>query len=152
VVVGDIQHEEVQRLAKKYFGWMPREADPPRVTVREPMPQQAREVTLSEDNAPAPIVAGGRRAGGRSHDDSIPLGLLGLILGQGNSSRLHRKLVAETQLAAMAMAGTFALEQEGFFAAGAVLSPIGGDTKKAKEALTKEIERLRTEPVSEGEL
>src|SRR5207253_10764489 len=129
-----------------------REATPPRVTVREPMPQQAREATLAEDNAPAPIVALGWRTVPSQHDDAIPLELLGVILGQGDSSRLHRKLVAETQLAAMATAGTFSLEQEGFFAAGAVLSPIGGDTRKAKQALEKELERLRTEPVSDSEL
>jgi zinc protease len=152
VVVGDIQHEEVQRLAKKYFGWMPREADPPRVATREPFPQQAREVTLPEDNAPAPVVAAGWRTVPSQNDDAIPLELLGTILGQGNSSRLHRQLVAETQVASMAIAGTFSLEQEGFFAAGAILSPIGGDTKKAKQALDKEFDRLRTEPVSDREL
>ncbi|HEV2949698.1 MAG TPA: pitrilysin family protein [Gemmataceae bacterium] len=152
VIVGDIKHDEAQKMAKKYFGWMPREADPPRVTVQEPMPKEAKEITLSEDNAPAPIVAIGWRTVPARHDDAIPLELLGLIFGQGNSSRLHRKLVAETQLAAVAVAGTFSLEQEGFFAAGAVLSPVGGDTKKAKEALEKELERLRTEPVSDKEL
>ncbi len=152
VMVGDIKHEEAEKLAKKYFGWMPREADPPRVTTQEPMPKQAREITLSEDNAPAPIVGIVWRTVPARDDDSIPLELLGLILGQGNSSRLHRRLVAETQLAAMALAGTFSLEQEGFFGAGAILSPIGGDTKKAKLALEKELERLRTEPVRDREL
>jgi zinc protease len=152
VIVGDIKHDEAQKLAKKYFCWMPREADPPRVSVQEPMPKDAKEITLSEDNAPAPIVAIGWRTVPARHDDAIPLELLGLIFGQGNSSRLHRKLVAETQLAAVALAGTFSLEQEGFFAAGAILSPVGGDTKKAKEALEKELERLRTEPISDKEL
>src|SRR5205823_799960 len=109
VVVGDIKHEEVQQQAKKYFGWMPREAKPPRVAVREPLPQQAREVTLAEDNAPAPIVAVGWRTVPSPHDDAIPLELVGVVLGQGDSSRLHRQLVAETQLAAMATAGTFSL-------------------------------------------
>ena len=84
VVVGDIKHEEVQQQAKKYFGWMPREAEPSRVAVREPMPQQAREVTLAEDNAPAPIVALGWRTVPSPHDDAIPLELLGVILGQGD--------------------------------------------------------------------
>src|SRR5713101_8275717 len=81
VMVGDIHHDEAQKLAKKYFGWMPREADPPRVTVQEPMPKEAREITLSEDNAPAPIVAVGWRTVPARHDDAIHLELLGLILG-----------------------------------------------------------------------
>jgi zinc protease len=152
VMVGDIKHEEAQQLAKKYFGWMPREADPPRVTTKEPMPKEAKEISISEDNAPAPIVAIGWRTVPASHDDAIPLELLSLILGQGNSSRLHRKLVAETQLAAMSQSGTFSLEQEGFFLAAAILSPVGSDAKKAKQALEKEMDRLRTEPVSDKEL
>jgi len=152
IMVGDIKHKEAQELAKKYFGWMPREADPPRVTTKEPMPKEAKEITVKEDNAPAPIVAIGWRTVPAQHDDAIPLELLSLILGQGNSSRLHRKLVAETQLAAVAIAGTFSLEQEGLFAAAAVLSPVGGDTKKAKQALVKELDRLRTEPVTDQEL
>jgi zinc protease len=152
VIVGAIKHAEAQRLAKRYFGWMPREADPPRVTAREPSPTKARSITLREDNAPASIVGVAWRTVPSQHDDAIPLELLASILGSGESSRLHRRLVAETQLAALAVAGTFSLEQEGFFGGGGVLAPLGGDTTKALAAVKKEIERLRTEPVSDREL
>jgi zinc protease len=152
VIVGAIKHEEAQRLAKRYFGWMPREADPRRVTVKEPLPTKARAVTIKEDSAPAPGLGVIWRTVPSVHDDAVPLELLATILGGGDSSRLYRLLVAEKQLAVMAMAGSFSLEQEGFFGAGAVLSPFGGDTKKAQEALESQLQRLRTEPVSEREL
>jgi zinc protease len=152
VMVGDIHHDEAQKLATKYFGWMPREADPTRVTIKEPIPAKARAITLQEDNAPAPIVGVGWRTVPNQHEDAIPLDLLAHILGIGNSSRLYRQLVADKQLAVMVLAASFSLEQEGFFGAGAILAPFGGDTKKAREALQNEFERVRTEPVSDREL
>jgi zinc protease len=152
VMVGDIHHEEAQKLAQKYFGWMPREAEPPRIAIKEPMPVKAREITLQEDNAPAPIVGVGWRTIPSRHEDAIPLDLLAHILGTGNSSRLYRQLVADKQLAVMALAMPFSLEQEGFFGAVAILAPFGGDTKKVRGALQNELERIRTEPVSDREL
>jgi zinc protease len=152
VIAGDVKHEQAQKLAQRYFGWMPREADPPRVRAREPAITKPRHVNISEDNAPAPVVGVGWRTVPSREDDHVVLQLLSTILGDGNSSRLYRQLVTDKQLAVMAMAGSFSLEQEGFFGAGAVLSPFGGDTKKALEALQNEIDRLRAEPVSAQEL
>lgn len=152
VMVGDIKHDDAQRLAERYFGWMPREADPPRVTSREPPITKSRHVTLQEDNAPAPVVGIGWRTVPSRDDDFISLQLLSSILGGGNSSRLHRHLVLDKQLAVVAMSACISLEQEAFFGAGAVLSPIGGDTKKTQEALKLELDRLCTELVTEQEL
>src|SRR5262249_18310700 len=68
VIVGDIKHEEAQRLARRYFGWFPRDADPSKVTVHESMPTKARTVTIREDNAPAPIVGIGWRTVSNCHE------------------------------------------------------------------------------------
>jgi zinc protease len=152
VMVGAIKHDEAQRLAKRYFGWMPREADPPRVTVREPQPVQARTITIKQDNAPAPGVGAIWRIVPSSHDDYVPLELLGTIVGGGESSRLYRLLVADKQIAMMAVAGTTSFEQEAFWGSGAILAPVGSDTKKVLDAIEKEIEEVRTKPVSALEL
>jgi zinc protease len=152
VIVGDVQHDKAQQLATKYFGWIPRDADPQRVTIKEPPPTKARAVTIEEDNAPAPLAGIGWRTVPNRHPDAIPLELLTTVLGGGESSRLYRHLVADKQVAVMALAASFALEQEGFVGAAAVLSPFGGSTKKAHEAIEQEVERLRTEPVTEREL
>jgi zinc protease len=152
VIVGDIKHEEAQRLARQSFGWIPREADPPRVTTKEPQPTQARAVTLKEDNAPAPAVGIGWRIVPSRNEDYVALEMLGSILGGGKSSRLYRDLVVENHLAVMAMAATFSLEQEGFLGAAAILVPLVGDTAKVREALQKHVAKLRTERVSDHEL
>ena len=86
------------------------------------------------------------------HPDYLPLSLLSSILGVGDSSRLCRVLVADSQQAVQAIAGSYALEQEGFFGCGAILSPVGGDIAKVKKALTDQLEKLRTGTFSDLEL
>jgi zinc protease len=152
VVVGAVKHEDVKKLATRYFGWMPREADPPRVTAREPFPERARTVTIKEDNAPAPLIGMVWRTVPAKNPDFLSLDLLSTILGAGDSSRLYRALVADSQMAVAALAGTFSLEQEGFFGCGAVLSPLGGDTKKVAQALQDQLEKIRTGAISNLEL
>ena len=152
IMVGAVKHGEAQRLAKRYFGWIPRYGEPAAVAVREPRASQARSVTLIEDNAPAPGVGVVYRTVPMRHRDTVALDLLVEILGGGNSSRLYRELVAEKQLAVAAQAGTWSLEQDGLFGAGAVLPPFGSDPNSVLEIIAGHIERLRSEPVSEREL
>jgi zinc protease len=152
VVAGGVTHAEVQRLAKKYFGWMPKEANPPRVAVAPVEPFKSRAITLKDDSAPAPATALVWRTGGAGDDDSVPLQLLGTILGGGASSRLYRELVAEKQTAVVALAAHMTFENAGVFAAGAVLSPFSRSGPQVQDAIRRQVEKLRTEPVTEKEL
>ncbi len=152
IIVGAVKHAEAQRLAKKYFGWIPRYDQPPRVSIVEPEPEAARSITLQEENAPAPALGFVYRTVPLKHKDTIVIDLLAEILGGGNSSRLYRQLVAEKQLAVAAEAVSWSLEQDGLFGAGAVLSPIGAEPDTVLELIEAQIERVRTEPVTELEL
>lgn len=152
VIVGAVRHADAQRLAKKYFGWIPRYAAPPRVTVVEPRIEQPFRTTIKAENAPAPIVAVAFRTAPAGSDELIPLQMLGSILGGGESSRIYRRLVANEQIAMVAAAGAFSLEQDGLIGAGAVLSPLGGDPEKVLAEINEEIEKIRKEPVSADEL
>ncbi len=152
VIAGAVRHDEAQRMARKYFGWIPAYPDPARVTVREPQQTAARSVTLAEDNAPAPLVGIGGRTVPIGHADEIALDLLGTILGEGTSSRIYRELVAQKELATLATAMSYSLEHDGFFGAGAMLPPVGAKPDEALAAIDRQIERLRTEPVSPKEL
>jgi len=152
VIVGAVTHEAAQRQAKKYFGWIPRYPDQPKVAVHEPDPTEKRSITIKESNAPAPGVGVVYRTVPISDKDAVVLDLLAEILGGGNSSRLYRELVAEKQLAMAAQTVSWSLEQDGLFGAGAVLSPVGADSAKVLEVMEKNIARLQTQPVSEREL
>ncbi len=152
VVVGDVKHQDVVDSAKQYFGWIPKYDEPPRVEIREPEQTKPKTIKIKERNGPVPIVALGYRTVPLGHEDELALEMLGTILGGGESSRLWRSLVREQDLAMFALAGGFTLEHDGLFAAGAVLSPFGSSAGKALEALRGEIERIKTEGVTEAEL
>lgn len=152
IIVGAVRHEDAQRLAKKYFGWIPRYDKPPQVAVHEPDPNGQRTVVLKEDNAPAPGVGVVYRTVPISSKDSVVLDIVSSILGGGNSSRLYRELVAEKQLAVMARSESWSLEQAGLFGAGAMLAPLGAEPNSVLAIIESQIARLRTEKVSEREL
>jgi zinc protease len=152
VVAGGVKHEDVQRLAKKYFGWMPRDAEPARVAPSPAGAFKSRSITLKDDNAPAPAVGLVWRTVPAGHDDSVPLQLLSTILGGGTSSRLYRELVAEKQLAVVAQAANITFENAGLFGAGAAMAPLSKNGPQVIEAIRRQVEQLRTEPVTEKEL
>jgi zinc protease len=152
IIVGAVHHQEAQKLAEKYFGWIPKYPVPPRINIKEPLPTKPRTIMIEQDNAPAPLVGVVYRAAPVSSDDDIPLTLLAQILGEGHSSRLYRELVAQKQLAVNVIAEDESLQLEGLFIAGAMLPPAGSDPNAVLAIIQKQIERLRTEPVSEHEL
>jgi len=152
IIVGAVTHQEAQKQAKRYFGWIPRYDKPPAVTIREPMPDKERSVTIKQDNAPAPGVGVVYRTVPIADKDATVLELMAEILGGGNSSRLYRELVAEKQFAVMVVAESWAMEQDGLFGVGAGMAPVGADANSVLEIIKKQIEKMRTEPVTAHEL
>jgi zinc protease len=152
VIVGAVKHEDAQMLARKYFEWMPREDNPIKMLKRDPLPTQARTITLRDDNAPAPACGIIWRTLPAKHDDNVPLDLLATILGGGDSSRLYREIVADKQLGVAALAASVNFEQDGLFGAGAVMAPFSGNKDKVLDIIRKQVEKIRTEPVSDKEL
>lgn len=152
VVVGDVDHGEVVELAKQYFGWIPSYPEPPRVTVKEPPLEKPLAIEIKERNGPVPIVAVGYRTVPTGHEDELELEMLGRILGGGESSRLYRDLVTDKDLAIVALSAAFSLEDEGIFAAGAVLSPFGDEPDEVMKAIRGHVAKLVAGGVSEAEL
>ncbi|MBL8879340.1 MAG: insulinase family protein, partial [Phycisphaerales bacterium] len=152
VIVGDVKHNEAQALARKCFGWIPRYPDPQRITTVEPPISSPKKLVLKEENTPAPVCGIMFRTVPVSHDDTYALQMLAMIVGGGESSRVYRDLVAEKQTAVMAGAAAFSIEQAGFFAVGAVMTPWGGKLDAAQQSLEQHLERIRNECVTEAEL
>ncbi len=138
IVVGDIGHDEVVRQAQAAFGWIPaggaRRAEAP---LLKPFAAAAR-IDLKLDNAPAPGIGLVWRTLPTGHPDELALGLAASILGEGESSRLHRALVAEGSAVA-AMSFQYTLSRGGFTAAAALLAPVGGDLDKVEKRLAAEV-------------
>ncbi|HHN73248.1 MAG TPA: insulinase family protein, partial [Thermopetrobacter sp.] len=106
VVVGDVEPEEVFRLAKRYFGPLANDGPPgARVRTSEPPPLAARRIVMKDPRIRAPLFQRGyvapsyRTAKG---DAAHALEVLAQALGGGTTSLLYRRLVVEEKVATWA--------------------------------------------------
>lgn len=152
VVVGAAKHAEVQTLAKKYFGWIPKCPDVPRIATKEPDQKEARSVTIPEEKGPLPILGVLYRTVPDNHPDQRALQILMGVLGGGESSRLYVDAVKEKKIAQVAMAGAFGMEQDGLAGAGGVLLPMVGKKKELMQTIKRHIKEITDQPITEAEL
>lgn len=150
-LVGDVSLSEVKRLAEKYFGDIPRGAEPPRVLNHEPQQNAERRVTVWMDSEPEILI--GFQTPGRESRDNLSLEMIALLLSAGDSSRLNRDLVVRRQIAFNAFASANALgERHGslFMLQGAPRHP--HTVQELENEFYAHLNRLKTEPVGEAEL
>ena len=121
VLAGDIEVDAAKALVAKYFGWIPKGPAVPRDIPVEPEQTEARHVEVSY-RAPLPRIQIGYHVPGYKNEDHQALDMLGLILGDGRSSRLQKMLVSsEHPLAVQASASDMRLEDAGVFMIGAIV-------------------------------
>jgi predicted Zn-dependent peptidase len=150
-IAGDVDTRGAVELATKYFGRIPRSGRAvPRDAPAEPPHASPRRLTV-EESWPLPVVVVAHHVTFDGHPDSYPLHMASKILSDGQSSRIYRTLVYETGIALSAAGVGNLSEHPNLFYAYAVVQP-GHSTAEAEQALVKELDRLRTEPVSEREL
>ena len=151
VLVGDFDTKEATGLVQQYMGRVPKSTRPvPRDIPKEPPQTKERRVRLDE-NWPLPAVVVAHHITFDGHADSYPLHIASKVLSDGESSRIYRKLVYDKQLALAAFGGGNIIEDPNLFFAVAIVQP-GQKPEEAVDALIAELDRLRTEPISEGEL
>jgi len=151
VIAGDVDPGRAVELATAYFG---RIHGPSRAVQRdvpaEPAPKSPRRLVV-EEGWPLPVVVVAHHVTFDGHPDSYPLQMASKILSDGPSARLYGKLVYETGIASSAAGISQLTEHPNLFYAFAVVQP-GHTAAEAERALVQELDRLRTEPVSEREL
>jgi zinc protease len=151
VIVGDFDTKEATALVQQYLGRVPKSTRPvPRDIPKEPPQTKERRVRLDE-NWPLPAVVVAHHITFDGHADSYPLHIASKVLSDGESSRIYRKLVYDKQLALAAFGGGNIIEDPNLFFAVAIVQP-GQKPEEAVDALIAELDRLRSEPISEGEL
>jgi len=84
------------------------------------------------------------------HPDAPLLDLLAYVLGEGESSRLVRRVKEEQELADRVDASSYTPLEAGLF--GASIDVDAPRLERSAEAVARELERLRLEPVSRDEL
>jgi zinc protease len=151
VLVGDFDSKEALALVTQYLGRVAKSDKPvPRDIPKEPPQTKEKRVTLN-DEWPLPAVIVAHHITYDGSPDSYPLHIASKILSDGQSSRIYRKLVYEKGIALAAFGGGNIVEDPNLFFAVAVVQP-GHTTEEATKALIAELDKLRDEPVTAGEL
>ncbi len=151
VVVGDFESTEALRLVEEHFGDIPRRQIP---QWQDPgFPDQAEEQveTMEDRLAQLPAFFVTHHIPESRHTDHYPLELLGVILGDGESSRLHRRLVEEEQVCTQVRAYTDDRRGPDLFNFEGILSS-GHQPAEARALIDEEVARIVRDGVTPREL
>ncbi len=151
VVVGDVTPQQVREMAEKYFSAIPAgiKAEPLHTT--EPPQTGERRIDLRLQSQRVFVEA--YHKPDINDPDNAVYEAIGSLLSDGRSSRLYRSLVRDQKIATYAggQGGFPGQKYPGLFLFYAFTAP-GHTNAEIEKALGAEIERLKTEPVSQEEL
>jgi zinc protease len=150
VIVGNVDNQYALNLVEKYFGIIPVKEVYPEPDLSLP-PQDQLQKLKEKSSLEIPITAVAFHIPCAEHPDIIPLQVLSYILSWGESSRLHKALVRDKELAVFAGGFPWIMQGPGTFLYAAGYLP-NINSKKVERALLEEINRLKEEYVTDEEL
>jgi len=149
-IVGDIDTKQTIALVERYFGGIKPGKEPPPVTAQEPNQSGERRIEVVAEAEPT-VMIGFHKPAINSPDDYV-FDVISEILGSGRTSRFHKKLVIEKQIASDI--GVFDAPGHRFpnlFVISA--NPRAPHTvNEVEEAVQAELELLKTTPVAGRDL
>ncbi len=150
-VVGDVKAAEAMPIIEKYFGRIPSAPKPDERTTDEPPQNSERRVVLYEMAQPL-YLEGYHRPDYRSPDDAV-YDAIADLMSNGRTSRLYRALVRDKQIASdsAGFTGLPGNKYPHLFAFYAFPMP-GHTPEEMEKAIHEEIEKLKTQDVSDEEL
>jgi predicted Zn-dependent peptidase len=151
VVVGDIDQKKTMKMVEEYFGDIPGGEDIPKLTGEEPIDKGERRQVVDSPKANVPAVFVGYITPPHLHADTPALQLLNSIMVDGESSRMHKRLVKDEEAAF----GVFGFQDSrlgpSLFRLIAA-SNAGVDIQTCEDFMQEEIVKIQTEGISEEEL
>jgi zinc protease len=158
VVSGDLDVDHAKQLVHHHFDPVPKRAVPPRPDFEEPAPTSERRAEQHDADAPAPAVALGWRVPDPADLGAyLPYVVLAAALGNGDASRLRRRLVQDDRLATDVgchlglMEDAFDVRNPCAFVLEAH-HPADVPTDKVVAAVDEELDRVATEGLAGDEL
>ncbi len=150
-VVGDVKTADVVADFTRYFGRIPTSPQPIEDPTVEPPQQSERRVVLRDQAQPI-YVEGYHRPDFTDPDDPV-FDAITDILSNGRVSRMYRSLVRDQRIAADAggFTGMPGTKYPHLFAFYAVPTP-GHTPEEMQKAIRAEIDKLRTQDVTDEEL
>jgi len=150
VLVGDFQPKAARDSITAYFGGIPRQPAPPEPVNSEPEQRGERHVEVHYPAQNITLVAGYKAPAAKS-DDLYACDVLSSILSDGESSRLHRALVYEAQIALSAGASFQTRIDPGLFEVYVELKP-GKSAAEGQAGMDSVLARMGREGPTEREL
>jgi predicted Zn-dependent peptidase len=138
-------------LIERYFGQLPSRPAPEPVRTQEPPQTAERQISMREMAQPL-FLEGYHRPDYRDLDDVVYDAITDLM-SNGRTSRLYRALVRDKKIAADAegFSGFPGIKYPSLFAFYAIPTP-GHTTTELRDAIHEEIEKIRTQDISDEEL
>ncbi|SEQ68127.1 M16 family metallopeptidase [Microlunatus flavus] len=151
-VVGDVEVDDALARVERYFGGLARGDAPPHPPrdVLGPLTGTEREETSADVPAEAVYLAWRLPARGTRAFDALDL-FFG-VLGHGQTSRLHKALVRDAEVAESAGAASTGLIGGNSFGYAYARARGGEDLAAVEEALVAQIDRLEAEGPTDTEL
>ncbi len=150
ILVGDFDPAAALELLRKYYAAIPAATPPPMVTTQEP-PQMGRKDVVVRKPAQTPSFMAVWHAAAVREADFFPLSVLAKPLLEGDSSRLHRRLVREEQLALQVGGGVQETIDPYLFQVYVKPRP-GVDLNRIDAIVEEELEKIRTGGITPAEL
>ncbi len=147
-VSGQLAARDVLAEARRLFGGMPRGGLSPDPTIPPPVPAPKRLV-VEMPAQQAQILVGGL-APGLGHPDHAAVKVLSTVLGGGMAGRLFVELRDKRGLAYSATSYYEPVREPGALIL--YLGTAPENAERAEEALMREVERIRREPIGAAEL
>jgi len=149
-IVGDIDTKKTIALVERYFGGIKPGKEPPPVTAQEPKQSGERRIELVAEAEPT-VMIGFHKPAINSPDDYV-FDVINEVLGSGRTSRFHKKLVIEKQIASdIGVFDAPGHRYPNLFVISA--NPRAPHTvKEVEDAVQAELDLLKTAPVAERDL
>lgn len=149
-VCGGVQLKEVKRLTEKWFGDIPRGPEITRSYSKEPKQLEKRHLEVHRD-VPVDALYMAFHICDRLHQDYYATDLLSDLLGSGNSSRMHQKLVREEAIFSELYCDINGSDEAGLLIIDGKLNT-GIDLKTAEAKVWEVLQEMQASLISDREL
>jgi zinc protease len=148
-IAGDIDIEQTKKWVQEYYGKIPGGKKPSQPSIVEPnMTKEIRDTVY--DNIQLPAIVHTYRIPAMGTPDFYAVSMLSQLLSQGESSRLYKAMVDETQLAVFSGSFPLDLEQPGVNIVYSI-GNMGKDPMDVEKAMDDVVKKVQNELIPERE-
>jgi zinc protease len=152
IIAGDIDLEQTKQWVKKYYGWIPKGPEVPRLTKPEPRQTEVRRLVVTKPNIPLTNMYIAFKTPGYRDADHDALSVLADVLSSGRTGRLDQALVYGNKPMSVGVgAGNYQLFDPSLFVITTVVQQ--GNTPEAVEAeIVRVLNEIKANGITQEEL